>query len=187
MIKKQLKINTARLLLRNFRENDFEDLFEYLSQEITYKYEPGKPISREEAISISHERAIGKDFIAVELKEERKLIGHVYFKAIEPEELKTWELGYIFNPKYQRMGYATESVKAIIKYGFEDLRIHRIFAHCNPKNRTSWKLLERVGMRREGSFKKNIFFVKDEKGNPCWKDTYEYALLSEEINGENKK
>jgi ribosomal-protein-alanine N-acetyltransferase len=117
------------------------------------------------------------------------VIGHIYFNKIQPEELMTRELGYIFNPKYQHMGYATESVKEIIQYGFKTCNVHRIFAHCNPNNILSWKLLERVGMRREGEFKKNIFFRKDENGNPKWNNTYEYALLREEFikSNENDK
>ena len=51
---------------------------------------------------------------------------------------------------------------------------------CNPENESSWKLMERVGMRREGHLKKNVFFFKDENGEPIWQDTYEYGLLREE-------
>jgi len=61
------------------------------------------------------------------------------------------------------------------------LRIHKIVAHCNPKNIKSWKLLERLKFKREGELRKNIFFKKDKDKKPIWLDTYEYGLLEEDI------
>ena len=51
---------------------------------------------------------------------------------------------------------------------------------CNPVNTTSWRLLERLGMRREGHLIQNIYFKKDENGEPIWSDTFEYAILKNE-------
>jgi RimJ/RimL family protein N-acetyltransferase len=72
------------------------------------------------------------------------------FNQEEPIEFKTWELGYGFNPKFYGQGYATEACKRILKYGFEEKNAHRIVAEVNVKNESSWKLLERLSMRREG-------------------------------------
>ncbi|MDZ5034798.1 N-acetyltransferase, partial [Clostridium perfringens] len=49
-----------------------------------------------------------------------------------------------------------------------------------PKNEHSWKLLERLHMRREGLLLKNIYFKTDINGEPIWLDTYEYAILKKE-------
>lgn len=51
---------------------------------------------------------------------------------------------------------------------------------CNPQNQSSWKLLERLGFRREGTLIRNIYFFCDEAGEPLWQDTYEYGMLKEE-------
>ena len=67
-----------------------------------------------------------------------------------------------------------------MKYAFLSLKVRRIIAQCDPKNIPSWKLLERVGMRREGALLQNIYFFIDENGDPIWKDTYEYGLLKSE-------
>jgi len=123
------------------------------------------------------ERSKDNKFLAVVLK--NKVIDHIYFSQIEPKELMTWETGYIFNRKYQKNGFATEALKAVIEYGFKNLCIHKITAHCSPKNISSWKLLERVNMKREGKLRKNIYFRKDDKRNPIWLDTYEYGILKE--------
>ena len=118
--------------------------------------------------------------MAVQLVNKNRMIGHLYFKQIEPTKYATWELGFIFNPLYQNRGYATESAKAIIRYGFQELGVHRVISHCNPDNTASWKVLEKIGMRREGISKKNVFFRKTASGDPIWQDTYEYAILSDD-------
>jgi [ribosomal protein S5]-alanine N-acetyltransferase len=176
-------ISTSRLLVRKFRESDAPALFAYLSDPGTYRYEPGQPISLEEARELARQRAQGAGFWAVALKSTDQLVGHLYFSQNEPQELLTWELGYIFNPVYQGQGYATEASIALIRYGFEHWGIHRVVAHCNPQNIASWRVMEKIGMRREGVFRKNIFFNRDAGGNPIWLDTYEYAILGEDLLG----
>ncbi|MBQ9534623.1 MAG: GNAT family N-acetyltransferase [Clostridia bacterium] len=57
---------------------------------------------------------------------------------------------------------------------------HRIYAECDPRNEPSWRLLERVGLRREAHFRRNIYFHRGENGAPRWKDTFVYALTAEE-------
>lgn len=52
---------------------------------------------------------------------------------------------------------------------------------CNPENTASWRLLERISMRREGYLKKSVFFKKTIDGKPIWQDTYQYAILAEEF------
>ncbi|MCL1927775.1 MAG: GNAT family N-acetyltransferase [Treponema sp.] len=175
----KILIKTKKLIIRNFKENDYKDLFEYLSDKETYKYEPGEPITIETAKSLCKKRSKNNDFLAVQLK--NKIIGHIYLGQIEPKSIKTWETGFIFNKKYQGKGYATEALKAVIEYGFKKTDIHKIIAHCNPKNISSWKLLERIKMKREGKLRENIYFNVDNKGNPLWNDTYEYGILKKDL------
>jgi RimJ/RimL family protein N-acetyltransferase len=181
MIEELGMINTSRLLIRQFQEQDYTSLFEYLSNPSIYRFEPGEPISLEKAKELASERTQGHDFWAVILKDNQKLVGHLYFKQIEPKEFQTWELGYIFNPDFHNKGYATESASGLVQYGFMHFGIHRVIAHCNPENAASWKVLEKIGMRREGYFKKNVFFRTATDGSPLWVDSFEYAILKEEI------
>ncbi len=173
-------LTTERLIIRPFQETDYQDLYEYLSLEETYRFEPGKPVTQEEARQLCQIRATGNNFWAATLKDNQKLIGHVSFIQAQPEHFLTWEIGYIFNPVYQNHGYATEASRAVIEYGFKKLSAHRIVAYCNPENSPSWKVLEKCGMRREGYFHKKAFFRKNEKDEPLWFDVYEYAILNEE-------
>jgi [ribosomal protein S5]-alanine N-acetyltransferase len=170
-------IETSRLLIRQFVPSDYNDLYEYLSDPVTYLFEPGEPVSLDAAQKLASQRAAGNAFLAVILKQENKMIGHLYFEPLEPREWMTWELGYIFNPKYQRQGYASEASAALVEHAFSQLHAHRIMARCNPENVASWKLLEKIGFSREGHFRKCAFFRRDAGGRPIWTDAYEYSKL----------
>ena len=173
-------LKTERLLLRKFKYDDWLDLYDYLSQEEVVKYEPYDIMSEEQCKKEAINRSKNNVFWAVCLKGNNKLIGNIYFNQIEPKDFMTWELGYVFNPKYQRKGYATEACQKILDYGFKTLGVHRITAKCNPDNIPSWKLLERLSMRREGHFKKCAFFKRTAKGEPIWHDAYQYSILKDE-------
>lgn len=175
-----MKMETERLWVRNFMEDDWKGLYEYLSIKEVLRYEPGDVSSEEDCKKMCIERSQGNVFWAVCLKENGKMIGHLYFNQADPHEFLTWELGYIFNPEYYGKGYATEASRRLLQYGFEELGAHRIIAMCSPDNAPSWKLLERLSMRREGYFKKKAFFRNGINGEPLWLDVYEYAILSEE-------
>jgi ribosomal-protein-alanine N-acetyltransferase len=174
-------LSTQRLVIRPFLEDDYQDLYEYLSLPETYRFEPGKPVSLEEARNLTSERARGNNFWAVVLKENKKLIGHVSFIQEEPKHFLTWEIGFIFNPAFQNKGYATEASRVVIEYGFTKLGAHRIIGNCDQKNTASWRVLEKCGMKREGARRKNAYFHLDENWKPCWVDSYMYAILEEDF------
>jgi len=176
-------IETERLVVRRFREDDAEGLFAYLSNPVVYRFEPGEPVTMQEARRLARERARGRAFWAVALRETGQLVGHLYFAQVEPETFHTWEVGYIIDPALQGRGYATEAAGALIRYGFAHWHIHRVVAHCHPENVASWRVMEKLGMRREGHFRKNVFFRRAADGSPLWQDSYEYALLEDEAAG----
>jgi ribosomal-protein-alanine N-acetyltransferase len=173
-------IETDRLIIRKHKDTDWKDLYEYLSLKEIYIFEPGEPITKEDSKKIIIERSIGNSFYAVVLKDENKMIGHLYFNQTEPKEYLTWELGFIFNPNYQKRGFCTEASKKIIQYGFDNLNIHKVVSYCNPKNIASWKVLKKIGMKREGFFRKQGYFLRDENNEPIWHDCYVYGILKHE-------
>lgn len=168
---------TNRLKLRSFQSGDWSDLYDYLSDERVVFYEPYGVFTKEECRQEARRRSKEEAFIAVCLKETGKVIGNIYF---EERDFGTWEIGYVFNAAFQGKGYASEAASAVIEEAFREGRARRVIATCNPDNTASWKLLERLNMRREGHLKKNIYFRVDENNNPIWQDTYEYAILAEE-------
>lgn len=183
---KDIILDSERLILRRFTERDWMDLYEYLSLEDVVKYEPYDVQTEDECKRIAQNRATNTDFWAVCLKENGKVIGNIYFSRQEPLDFLTWEVGYVFNPKYGKQGYATEATQLIINYGFQTLGAHRIVARCNPLNVPSWKVMERVNMTREGHIRKPAFFKSDDCGNPIWHDAYQYAIIEDDFRNQNK-
>lgn len=171
---------TERLVLRGFSPEDWRDLHEYLSNTEAVRYEPYGIFSEAESRREAALRAEQAAFLAVCLKSTGKLIGNVYFHRTEPAESATWELGYTFNPAYWNLGYAEESCRAVLCRAFGQNGVHRVVARCCAHNTASWRLLERLQMRREGCLVQNMFFTRDMSGRPQWQDTYEYAILADE-------
>ena len=167
------EIKTGRLLLRAFRESDYDDLFEYLSQLENDEFEGYPGITYENGREHLKYRIEADEFYAIELLDSGKVIGNIYCGN---RDYDAREVGYIVNKHYQRMGYASEALFAVLDNAFKE-GAHRVFAECDPRNTSSWKLLEKVGLIREAHFIQNIWFHKDESGKPIWKDTYVYAAL----------
>lgn len=170
-------METERLLIRKFTPDDWQDLYEYLSQEEVIKYEPYEVFTEEACKIEAVNRSQNSDFWAVCLKKSGKLIGNIY---LSKQDFDTWELGYVFNAKYHGNGYALEAAWVLVNDVFRNNCARRVIAMCNPLNQPSWKLLERLGMRREGYLRQNIYFKKDENGCPIWSDTFEYGILASE-------
>lgn len=168
-------LKTDRLILRRYRKEDLQDLYAYLSDEAVVKYEPYDPMTADETARELERRICDDEMIAVELKENRRLIGNVY---LGKRDFNSLEIGYVFNKQYWGQGYAAESCTALIEKAFAE-GVHRIYAECDPCNASSWRLLERLGFVREAHLRKNVYFRKDDSGNPIWKDTFVYSLLRE--------
>lgn len=171
------RIETKRLLIRRFEKEDGEGLYEYLSDPEVVKFEPYDVFSKENARKEAANRAKRECFLAVCEKESNKLIGNVYF---DEGNYGTWEVGYVFHSKYQGQGYAIEAVKAVLQDGFRHRKVRRVVAKCNADNVRSWKLLEKLGMRKEATLQKNVYFKHNIEGKPVWQDTYQYAIVKEE-------
>jgi RimJ/RimL family protein N-acetyltransferase len=85
------------------------------------------------------------------------------------------ELGWTLDPAYGGQGYATETVRALIGISFTRLGLRRVVANCFADNAPSWRLMERVGMRREAHTVRESLH-RDGR----WLDGFGYALLAEE-------
>jgi RimJ/RimL family protein N-acetyltransferase len=85
------------------------------------------------------------------------------------------ELGGVLDPAYTGHGYATEAVRELLRYCFQDLGVRRVTANCVLDNETSWRLMERVGMRRE------LHAVRESlHRSGRWLDSVGYAILEDE-------
>ena len=98
------EIRTKRLLLRLFRESDYDDLFEFLSQLADDEFEGYPGITYENGQEHLKYRLGSEEFYAIELTESGKVIGNIYCGN---RDFAAKEVGYIVNKRYQKKGYAT--------------------------------------------------------------------------------
>lgn len=85
------------------------------------------------------------------------------------------KLGWVLHPAHSGHGYATEAVGELLRYCFEELGVRRVVANCFLANASSWRLMERVGMRRESHAVRESLHRSGQ-----WHDTVTYALLANE-------
>jgi RimJ/RimL family protein N-acetyltransferase len=97
---------------------------------------------------------------------------------VRSEEYRGGELGFIVHPRHQGKGYATEAAHALLDWAFEGVGFHRIYARHEPRNVSSGRVLEKLGMRKEAHFVENEW-VKGE-----WQSDVVYAILDREWAGE---
>ncbi|MGG4178964.1 GNAT family protein [Virgibacillus pantothenticus] len=170
-----MNITTERLIIRHFELRDWEEVYPYTSRKSVMKYMPEGVLTKQETQKMI-KKNLGESAkkFAVILANQNILIGHMEFFNYFGDH--TYEIGWVFHPEYYNQGYASEAALAILKYGFEELELHRIVATCQPENVPSFRVMEKIGMRREGHFKKCI-----PHGDEWW-DEYSYAVLKEEWN-----
>ncbi len=162
-----MKIETNRLIIRNFSQGDAQDLYEILGDDETMEYcEPAYTLEKTE--KFIDEFCIGRNgAVAAVLKETGKVIGYILFNE---QEAGIYEIGWFFNKAYWRQGYAYEACKAVIDYAFGELKAHKIFAETID-NVKSGSLMKKLGMELE-DIQRNQ--AKDNHGNRA--DLYLYTL-----------
>ena len=166
--------------LRHFRDADLALFMAYRNDPEVARYQGWEGISEPEArVFLQEQKEIqpgvpGHWFqIAVELKETGMLVGDCALKIEEHDERQA-EIGCTLSRAYQGRGIASEAVSCVLEYAFVTLRLHRVIAITDCENAASVALLERLGLRREGHFRQNVWF----KGK--WGDEFLYAMLQEE-------
>jgi len=174
------ELASSRLLLRRFTAADGPSLHAYLSQPEAVTFEPYGVIDAQEADRWAERRAVDPAFWAICLRDGGELIGNLYLASVAPPDWRTWELGYVLSPDHWGRGYATEAATRLLDACFGAWGAHRVTASCDVGNTASWRLLERLGFRREGHVLAGSSFHQDAEGRPIWKDDYLYAVLDRE-------
>lgn len=177
-----LPLKTERLLLRPYLSEDADAFYQYMSDGAVLRFEPYPPLDRAASDEELAKRISDPDFIAVctppdEAHPWGHLIGHIFFT---PCAFAGWEIGWMLDRACWNRGYAAEAAAAVMNAAFRAGIAHRIVAMCNPENTASERLMQRLGMRKEGQLVKNLCFRTDDAGQPIWLDTVMYAVLDEE-------
>jgi len=174
-----LPIVTERLVIRRYTHDDVADVLEFASHpsvaRVIFK---NIQVTEEEVrkyidLQNSHQ-PFEKDKVfevAVERKEDGKVIGFLGFIC---QDHRQGEIGWGLGVEHRGQGYATEAARAVMDYGFNSLGLHRIHADTSVDNLASWRVMERLGMRREGLLRGSVY----EEGK--WQDRYIYGMLVDE-------
>ncbi|MEV4414855.1 GNAT family N-acetyltransferase [Catellatospora sp. NPDC049609] len=172
-------LRTERLLLRPFTADDLDDVWAYQRLPEVARYTLAEPRSREQSLSsvraMAAETALVREgdclTLAVVWPAAGSVIGQVEL-VWRSEQSRQGEIGYVLHPDHQGRGLAAEAARAMLRWGFEEFGLHRIYGRCNALNTASAALLARLGMRREAHLLDSAF-VKD-----AWRDEYVYAMLA---------
>jgi RimJ/RimL family protein N-acetyltransferase len=174
-----LPIETDRLLLRPFSRGDVDAVFAYRQREDVARYLFDAPMSHESCAEAVQARILQVSFaaendritLAVTRRKDDTLVGEItlIWRSVTSQQ---GEIGYVFNPNFHGRGYALESVRALVSLGFDEFSLHRIYARCDPRNTPSFRLMERLGMRREAHLREQAL----QRGE--WTDEYIYAMLA---------
>lgn len=174
---------TERLYVREFNIDDVEAVFAYAGDAENTAFMTWGPDSRDDVVNFIHSRLAHqissprKAFdLAVCLKETGELIGAVGLYLTDDREQA--ELGYIFNKRFWKNGYAAEAAAGMLRFGFLCLDLHRIYARCDSENRDSERVMKRIGLRREGEMKSSLHTRV--RGRLQWRSVKHYAMLRRE-------
>lgn len=173
-------LQTESLILREFKESDWEAVHVYGSDLEVVRYMPWGPnsvkdtqdyIQRVSAHQQDDPRKVYE--LAVTLRAGGGLIGGCGITMTSSQHRGAY-IGYCFDKRVWGKGYATEAAQAIVAFGFEDLGLRRIVATCDTENLASARVMEKIGMTREGRMREDMQIRNQ------WRDSFLYSILKHE-------
>lgn len=174
-----MQLITPRLILREFTADDYPALREIETCPETHFYEKGTPSEEQ---TREYLRRVQEDAqkiprtqirLAVTLAADGLLIGRVRL-SLQTPETREWEIGWAVHPAHWRRGYAAEAARCLAGYAFSQLGAHRLVAFCNANNAASARVMEKLGMRRDGLLREALLW------HGAWADEFVYAVLERE-------
>ena len=175
-------LETERLILNRPTENDLGDLILHLNSDNVFSENTLNipfPYQNENAEFWIHE-LVNKGFeekknftFAIREKENPKLIGAIGIH-LDKVHLKA-EIGYWIGKEFWNKGFVTEAVREIIRFGFQDLGLNKIYATHFPHNPASGKIMQNCGMKLEATLKQEYF----KNGKPL--DVLKYSILKQDF------
>jgi RimJ/RimL family protein N-acetyltransferase len=176
-------LETERLRLRPFEISDAKDVQRLAGDRavadttlnIPHPYDDGEAeiwISRHKDMFKKWEHAI----FAITLRETGELVGAMGLHL--NTRFNRAELGYWIGKPYWNKGYCTEAARRVVRFGFEDLLLNRVFANYIGRNPASGRVMENIGMRPEGIMRQHV------RKWDRYEDIVNYAILREDWEGE---
>jgi RimJ/RimL family protein N-acetyltransferase len=179
-------LRTERLTLRSATPQDAEPTWAYRRLESVNEWLTGTPSDVDAYRTVFVEPARLASTVVVELDGDagpvvigdfmlRREDGWAQAEVVDQARGAQVELGWVLDPRWTGHGYATEAVRELLRFCFEDLGVRRAVAGCFLDNDASWRLMERVGMRRETHALRDALHRSG-----AWLDSLVYAVLAED-------
>ena len=176
-------MSSDQVILRSFNSSDIDSLSELLNNKKIWDqlrdYLP-HPYSREDAEQYINSKAKEKPILTFAVEMDNKLIGNISLKPQKDIHRHSAALGYWIGEPYWGNGYATLAIQKIVTYGFQELKLSRIFATVMENNPGSMKALTKSWFKLEGISKKG--FIKNDR----YLDEHRFAVLNPEIFNEEQ-
>jgi RimJ/RimL family protein N-acetyltransferase len=180
-------VNTPRITLRELAVDDWPDVHLWAARLEACRYEAWGPNTVEEtrafvSQAVQEGRAVPRRryAFAVTFTNQTRVIGMGEVR-VRDERTRLADIGYVLHPDFWRQGIGTEVGQALVTFGFDTLKLHRIAATCDPRNLASGRILQKIGMTYEGRLRSDRL-IRD-----GWRDSDLYAILEEDwLTGERQ-
>lgn len=174
-----MRLETPRLVLRDLAPGDWEAMLRVEGDREAVRYQSFSPRTAEECRAYLASDAAGREDrscfdLAVEV--EGRYVGRVGLDVKLPERA-VGELWFMLDRARWGRGLMTEAARRLVSFGFEELRLLRVFLECDPRNAGAIRVAEKLGMRREGHLRAHAF-IKGE-----WCDSLFFGVLAREWAG----
>jgi [ribosomal protein S5]-alanine N-acetyltransferase len=171
-------LHTERLTLREFVESDWRSVLAYQRDPRYLRYYEGDDRTESDARAfvqrfLDQQAEVPRIKVQLAITLDGVVVGNVGLRR-QSEAARVADLGYELAPERWGRGYATEAARAMLDWGFRELDLHRVWAHCLAENVASARVLEKLGMRGEGRLRRH----EQLKGR--WWDVLHFGILREE-------
>lgn len=171
------QINTPRLVLREISNADVNEIFFLRSDATVLTYldkDPEKSVEETAAWirRIKNDQENNEGILwGISTISDITVIGTICYWRLDKRNYRA-EIGYALHPAAQGKGIMDEAMKAVLEYGFTQMKLHSVEANVNPLNQGSIKLLERNGFVKEAHFRENFYY------NGKFLDSFIYSLIT---------
>lgn len=179
-----MQLITPRLLLRDFRLNDFDALRTLEAHPETYRYEGPNP--SEEKTRLQLEKILEQNEesprqyyrLAVTLPPHDIVMGRISLVLLN-DTIREWEIGWAMHPQEWGKGYTPEAARRLLDFAFDELGAHRVTAFCHALNTASVRVMEKLSMHKDGRLRETRWWHDN------WSDEFVYAILERDWKNNN--
>lgn len=167
------------IALRPLREDDWQAVHEWARLPEVSRYQTWGPNSVEDtqayvAAALAATADPSNGYVWVAQRPDGRVVGNIELHLHAAQDA-CGEVGYLMHPEVWGRGHATAAAARVVEFAFTELGLHRVQATCHPDNRASARVLDKLGMTREGRLRENL-----RMRDGSWRDSEMFAVLARE-------